>query len=423
MRTLFIAIILLSVAVHLHAATPAPKGYLDASKIAKAPFNERDATRALQAAVDSGAKKIWVPDMGKPWLINMIKLRSNREILLEKGVVIETKPGSGFYQGGHLFRGSKLENVTIKGYGATLKMRRDLFLGGKPYKRTEHRHAIVIYASKNVKFLGLTIKNTGGDGIMIGGLTRKSFCKGVMIKDVRISNAYRNAISVISAENLTIDNAVLINTNGTSPQEGIDFEPDFETQRIVNFAVRNCIIMNNKRLGICFPVSGLLTASKRERGIPITGVIENCTIYNNGFHPFGGGVNKKWGDGLFMKWHLDGVKVLNNLFVQNAGAGYLVDGYGIGYKQQAKFCAFFGNKHGNVAGQAGLGKGCVTGIKPIFVSTDPKHPQFMYLSKKTSERITKGSSKGSFIGARPVAGNAKKVRAKTQSREETKGDG
>ena len=390
------------------AATPAPKGYLDASKVDTAPFDAKDATAALQAAVRSGATKIWVPKMDTPWLINTVWLTSNQEILLEPGVIIESKPGSGFYRDGQLFKGARLQNVTLKGYGATLRMRRDLFARGKPYMSSEHRHAIVIYASRNVKVLGLTIKDTGGDGIMIGGLTRSSYNKRVLIKDVVISNAFRNAISVISAEDLTIDNAVLVNTNGTSPQEGIDFEPDHEKQRIVNFAVRNCIIMNNKRLGICFPVSGLLTARKRERGTPITGVIENCTIYNNGHHAWGGGVNKKWGDGLFMKWHLDGVTVRNNLFVNNAGAGFLVDGYGIGYLQKALHCAFWGNKQGEVAGQAGLGKGCVTDAKPVFVSTDPAHPRFMHLSANTSARLTKGSSSGSYIGARPAVTTSRK---------------
>jgi len=390
------------------AATPAPEGYLDASKISEAPFDPKDATVALKAAVNSGARKIWVPNMGAPWLIDTVWLASNQDILLEEGVVIGSKPGRGFFEDGQLFKGSCLQNVTLKGYGATLEMRRDLFASGKPYKSSEHRHAIVIYASKNVKILGLTIKDAGGDGIMIGGLTHSSYNKGVLIKDVLITNAYRNAISVISAENLTIDNAILINTNGTSPQEGLDFEPDHEKQRIVNFAVHNCIIMNNKRLGICFPVSGLLTASQRERGIPITGVIKNCTIYHNGYHAWGGGVDKEWGDGLFMKWHLDGVKVTNNLFVKNAGAGFLVDGYGISYLQKASFCAFWGNKQSSVSGQAGLGKGCVTDAKPIFVSTDPADPNFMHLSPKTSKRITKGSSTGSFIGARPIAIKAEK---------------
>ncbi len=384
------------------ATTPAPDGYLDASRIANAPFDAGDATAALQSAISSGARRIWVPDMGTPWLINPISLASDQEILFEKGVVIESKPGRAFYTDGYLFRGVSLKNVKLRGQGATLKMRRDLFLGGSPYKKSEHRHAIILYACQDVQLIGLRIQDTGGDGIMIGGLTKSSYNKNILVKEVLITNAYRNAISVISAENLTIDNAVLINTNGTSPQSGIDFEPDHETQRLVNFQVRRCIIMNNKRLGISFPVSGLLTASDRERGLPISGVIDHCTIVNNGFAPFGGGVDKKWGDGLFMKWHLDKVRVSNCLFVQNAGAGFLVDGYAIDHLQRAQFCAFWGNKQGGLKGQVGPGKGCVTGVRPLFVSRDPAHAHFMHLSPRTSDRLTRGSSRSRPIGARPV---------------------
>ena len=93
----------------------------------------------------------------------------------------------------------------------------------------------------------------------------------------------------------------------------------------------------------------------------------------------------------------------NNLFVDNAGAGFLVDGYAIDYLQKAHFCAFWDNKQGTATVQARPGKGCVTDAMPIFVSTDPAHPHFMHLSSRTSKRITQGSSTGSFIGARPVA--------------------
>ena len=204
------------------AATPAPQGYLDASKIANTPFDSKNATAALRAAIQSGAEKIWVPDMGVPWLIDTISLASNQEILFEDGVVVESRPGPAFHVDGQLFTCSGRKNVTLKGYGATLKMRRDLFTGGKPYKRSEHRHAVILYASRNIKILGLTIQDAGGDGIMIGGLTHSSFNKDVLIKDIRVTNAFRNAISVISAQNLTIDNAVPVSyTHLTLPTKRI----------------------------------------------------------------------------------------------------------------------------------------------------------------------------------------------------------
>ena len=78
-----VAILLFSLPVS--AATPAPEGYLDAAKMAQAPFDSRDATAALQAAVRSGAPRIWVPNMGAPWLIDTVHLASDQEILFEDG--------------------------------------------------------------------------------------------------------------------------------------------------------------------------------------------------------------------------------------------------------------------------------------------------------------------------------------------------
>ena len=45
--------------------------------------------------------------------------------------MIKSKPGSGFYELSQLFENNSLQNMTLKGYGATLKMHRDLFTNGK----------------------------------------------------------------------------------------------------------------------------------------------------------------------------------------------------------------------------------------------------------------------------------------------------
>ena len=72
---------------------------------------------------------------------------------------------------------------------------------------------------------GLTIKDTGGDGIYVGAAS-DSWSQNVTIKNVVVDNAYRNGISVISIDGILIDNAVIVNTGGTLPQTGIDFEPN-----------------------------------------------------------------------------------------------------------------------------------------------------------------------------------------------------
>jgi hypothetical protein len=387
------------------ATTPPPPGYVDASQIPGHPFNTVDATDAFQSALDTFSPKIWVPDMGTEWFVNPITLRSNQEILFESGVVVAAKPGSLSFLSGQLFVASGISNACLVGYGATLRMQQADYLN-PPYTPSEFRHGLLYYDSVNIEIIGVTVEDTGGDGITIGTISTSGFCKNMLIKDVTISNAYRNGISVVSAEDLVIDNAVIVNTSGTSPQVGIDFEPDFNTERLVNVVVRNCIIAYNNWSGISFPTSGLL-GNGGVQGIPITGSIEKTTIVGNGFDPFGGGgTSEMFGDGIYMKWHLDGVEVKDSLFVDNAQWGFEVDGFGIGYLQDADYSAFWSNDAGPVGRQAGLGTGTVTNVQPIFASTDVNDPFFMYLAGGTSTAITEGASDGSHMGARPVVPGA-----------------
>ena len=55
-------------------------------------FQEKDSTRALQAAIDSGAKKVIVDHTGKEWLTAPLKLRSDMELILEDNVVVRALP-------------------------------------------------------------------------------------------------------------------------------------------------------------------------------------------------------------------------------------------------------------------------------------------------------------------------------------------
>ena len=61
---------------------------------------------------------------------------------------------------------------------------------------------------------------------------------------------YRQGISVITAEDLLIENCVLQNTAGTAPAAGIDFEPNLPRERLVHCVMRNCRIENNQGLAL-----------------------------------------------------------------------------------------------------------------------------------------------------------------------------
>ena len=244
-------------------------------------FESQDATDILQAAIDSPARKIIVPFMGEPWVIRPVKLRSHLELEFEPGVLILAKQDEFRGKGDSLFRAVDTENVSVRGYGATLRMRKQDYQH-PPYERAEWRMGLSFNGCTNVLIEGLRIESSGGDGIYIGTSTQP-YCKDVVIRDVVCFDNHRQGISVIGAENLLIENSVFSNTWGTAPSAGIDLEPDSPNQRLVNCVIRNCVFENNAGHAILVYLKNLDADSP-----PVSVRFENCVArmgYGAGLTP------------------------------------------------------------------------------------------------------------------------------------------
>ncbi|WP_442506468.1 right-handed parallel beta-helix repeat-containing protein [Novipirellula sp. SH528] len=207
-------------------------------------FDETESTKALQAAIDSGADKVIVSNRGKPWIVDKIELASDQELYFEKDCVVLAKRGAFKGKNDSLFTARLKQNVTLNGNGATFRMWKSDY-HTDAYARAEWRHCLSILSSNNVKVYGLTLADSGGDGIYLGVAQRGVTNKNVHIKDVICDGNNRQGISVISAENLLIEDSVLKNTSGTAPQAGIDFEPNHPGEKVVNCVMRNCVAENN----------------------------------------------------------------------------------------------------------------------------------------------------------------------------------
>ncbi|MCC7349548.1 MAG: right-handed parallel beta-helix repeat-containing protein, partial [Phycisphaerales bacterium] len=273
------------------ASAAMPLGYVDASTFGGG-YNATDATAALQAAIDSGNSQIFVPNKGTPWIIEPIFLKSNKTILFESGTVVQAKAASFTGTADSLFTGVGNVNVTLSGYGATLRMNQSDYTDPNNYTASESRMGIRLYSVTNFQIEGLKIEDTGGDGIYLGAGSATSFNSNVSIKDVTLNNNYRNGISVISADGLTIDNATVLNTNGTAPKAGIDFEPNYNTQVLKNITVKNSIFASNGGNGIMFDLAkwdsgGTNQSPYNKQPSDVTATIENVTVYANA----GDGIN------------------------------------------------------------------------------------------------------------------------------------
>lgn len=116
---------------------------------------------------------------------------------------------------------------------------------------------ISIRGSQNIYIEGAYIKDCWGDGIYIGPTQNKSYSENVTIVNPICDNNRRQGMSVISVKNLKIINPILINTNGTPPQSGIDFEPNNVNDFLEKILFVNPIINNNKGSGIQIDINRL----------------------------------------------------------------------------------------------------------------------------------------------------------------------
>ncbi len=233
-------------------------------------FDAEESTEALQSAIHSKAEKVVIEKMPGPWIVDKIELAGDQELIFEAGVEVVAKRGAFRGTSDSLFTAWNKKNIKLTGPGATLRMHRADY-DSPAYKKAEWRHVLSFRGCEGVSVVGLTLAESGGDGIYLGTGRRGETNRNVVVRDVVCDRNYRQGISVITAENLLIENCTLKNTAGTAPAAGIDFEPNRPTERLVNCVMRNCTIENNQGYAIHIYARPLNGTS-----VPVSMRIENC---------------------------------------------------------------------------------------------------------------------------------------------------
>ncbi len=239
-------------------------------------FDPTDATAALQAAIDSGASSVVLDDMGAPWVVEPIRLASNQEVVLARDVIVRAKRGAFKGKGDCLFTAARRRNVALTGHdNARLEMWRQDYAQA-PYEKAEWRHALSIRSCAGVRVKGLTLAQSGGDGIYLGVAEKGVTNSDVVVQDVVCESNYRQGISVISAENLLLERCVLKDTAGTPPMSGIDFEPNDPSEKLERCVMRDCVAEGNRGAAFDFYLNNLRAASA-----PVSIRLERCRARGN----------------------------------------------------------------------------------------------------------------------------------------------
>ena len=187
--------------------------------------NQTDCTDELQQALDdASSSRVSVKHAeGRQWITRPLTLkRSNVTITIESGVVLQAR--RGFFHGPHdtLLTVEGTSNVSLQGPGSIRMWRQD-YANLTLYSKAEWRAGLQLINNFNLTVKHLTIANTGGDGVYVHGLT------GSRLHNITTNGAYRNGLSVISAENLLIDHvsaqatALLLVVCGSILQIACDF--------------------------------------------------------------------------------------------------------------------------------------------------------------------------------------------------------
>ena len=238
-------------------------------KVSDFGYDAADSTEFIRAAFASGAKRVVLDRQAGPWYTLPLKMPSDIEFVLEPGVELVAKRGE--YKGlrDFLLELPSCTNVTIRGgKGATLRMWKKDYQG-PDYTHGEWRYALRIHRCRNVLVEGLTIVESGGDGIGVTGTD-------ITIRNCVCDRNHRQGMSVFNVKNLLVENCVFSNTSGTPPQAGVDIEPDSAGERLDNVVFRNCKSFGNSGAGF----EAYLAQLRKSSG-PISITFENCSAWDN----------------------------------------------------------------------------------------------------------------------------------------------
>ncbi|WP_149277099.1 3-coathanger stack domain-containing protein [Pareuzebyella sediminis] len=239
-------------------------------------YSSTDATLALQKALNSNYDKVIIDYKSSGWNIGPLKLFdiSNKEIVFESGVVVRALKGRFKGSNDALLNLVRARNLKISGYGATFKMDKDELISYD--SKTEYRHSLQFTGGDNISVKGLTLEESGGDGVYITGSNVSVYAKNIVLEDLKVLNHARDGISLISADGVLVKNCVFSGTKSNILGCGVNFEPNTSDQRLRNIVFKNSTIKNNHYYGIQVSLKHLTSSSN-----PIDITFEDCYLTNN----------------------------------------------------------------------------------------------------------------------------------------------
>jgi len=228
----------------------------DTLRVSSLGFDASDATDALQAALDGEAATVIIDDIGTDWITRPLFLRrSNVRLHIEPGVVVRALPGGYPHPRDSLLTVRDCSGVRISGYGATFAMNK------AEYATPQWRMALKLWGVTDAVIEGLTLRDSGGDGVYIGRSPGTPVSSAVVLRDLLCDGNARHGLSAVSVAGLRVEGCAFVRTEGSAPQSGIEFRTNFPEEQLTSILVVDCVCEANVGSGIELVGGGLTTRS------------------------------------------------------------------------------------------------------------------------------------------------------------------
>lgn len=224
-----------------------------------------DYTPYIQQAIDQYSI---ISFPGFPILINDtgLKIGSNKALYFLNGSEIHLKPTTN----------SNYNILDIRG-------EENVILADPVIIGDRHEHlgtegeagiGIGIRGSNNITLINPKVSNCWGDGIYIG-VNDNLGSKNITIKGGFTSNNRRDGLTIISVDGFKLDNFYSGYNFGTTPECGINFEPNSNTNELKNIVFNNITTEGNLGYGIMMGFSNLYGGTNKNIDITINNHIDN----------------------------------------------------------------------------------------------------------------------------------------------------
>jgi hypothetical protein len=236
-------------------------------------FDAKDSTAILQKAINSKVPVLIIDKQASPWITGPLNFISGQEIIFEEGAEVVAVKGGLKDRHDCLFNIINTGNVVIRGLGkgGIIRMHKSDYQDKKQYQSGEWRHAVNVKNSQKFRLENMRIYSSGGDGVYLCQVT------DTVVRNVLCEDHHRQGISIIGGKNILVENSAFNRTKGTSPQSGLDIEPNNTNEPLQNIVIRNCRFEENFRWGLLVAATRANSDLAGEMDIRF----ENCVASNN----------------------------------------------------------------------------------------------------------------------------------------------